>query len=151
VSGQLGLAFGVFLLVVLQTAGILVLRLSLIRRRGGVVACALRLGAGGPWRHGLAEYRSGGLCWYGVLSVRLRPRAELDRAELTVTSSRPPSADEATRLGADVVIAVCRLGERYGDEAGQVIELAMSEAGLTGLLAWLESSPQFYPRTSACG
>lgn len=150
-SGQLGLAASLLLLVLLLAPGALVVRVGLIRRRGGVVACALRLGPGEPWQHGLAEYRSSQLCWYRSVSLRLRPGAVLDRAKLSVASSRPLTAAESVRLGPDVVIAECLLSARPGPGRGQVIELALPESGLTGLLAWLESSPQFYPRPTACG
>ena len=151
-SGQLTLAVGLILIALLLASGGLVTRWVLIIRRGGVVECALRYGAGTPWRHGLAEYQPGQLSWYRSLSPRLRANASFDRAELQILRSRTPSAAEATRLGPGVIIAECSFGSPRAaggkPATRRLVELAMSEAALTGLLAWLESSPQFYLRAS---
>jgi hypothetical protein len=155
VSGELALAVTLILLALAVAAGALILRQVLISRRGGVVECALRRNPSAPWRHGLAEYQRGQLSWYRSLSFRLRPGVVFDRAELRILRTRPPTPAEKVQLGPGVIIAECAsvtappAGPAPADAApaGQrSVELAMTEAALTGLLAWLESSPEFYLR-----
>jgi hypothetical protein len=131
----------VAVLVVLATA--LVLRRVLISRRGGVIECALRLQPGGPWRQGLAEYRAGQLYWHRSMSLRLRPHAAFDRSELAVMSTRPPVRAEDVRLGPGLVVVQCQglVRHRGRPAESRVVELAMPQAALMGLLSWLESSP----------
>jgi hypothetical protein len=92
------------------------------------------------------------------------------RRDLTVVSRRLPTDGEAAILGPGMIVVECRLGED-GESAGPVlagpalagpalagpslggpapagtpgqsrtVELAMGEAALTGLLAWLEAAP----------
>jgi hypothetical protein len=149
VSGELALAVTLVLLALAIAAGALIFRQVLISRRGGVVECALRRSRSAPWRHGLAEYQRGQLNWYRSLSVRLRPGVVFDRAELRILRTRPPTPAETVRLG-PVIIAEC--ASVAGPSAGAApanrgpFELAMTEAALTGLLAWLESSPEFHLR-----
>jgi hypothetical protein len=150
VSGELGLAVTLILVALAAAAGALILRQALISRRGGVVECALRRSPAAPWRHGLAEYERGQLSWYRSLSFRLRPGVVFDRAELRILRTRPPTAAETASLGPGVIIAEC--ASLAGPAAGAApagqrpVELAMTDAALTGLLAWLESSPQFHLR-----
>jgi hypothetical protein len=152
VSGQLAVAVALVLAVLALAAGALIARRALISRRGGVVECALRRGSAGPWRHGLAEYQRGQLSWHQSLSFRLRPGVVFDRAELRILRTRPPTSAEAARFGPGVIIAECASLAGPSAEAStaghQPVELAIAEAALTGLLAWLESSPQFYLRAS---
>ncbi len=133
-------------------------RRRFIGRNGGIVACGLRLRPGLPWRRGVAEYQPDRLCWYPAVGVRLKPAACFDRAGLRITGSRAPAAAEAARLGPGILIAECASAGRDSagrDGAGRASagrdgaahpELALSEAAFTGLLAWLESSPEFYLR-----
>jgi Protein of unknown function (DUF2550) len=147
VSGQPELAVTLALLLALAAAG-LVLRNALIGRRRGVVECALRAGTAGRWRRGLAEYQRSRLCWHRSLSLRLRPCAAFDRADLHIASTRLPTTAEATRFGPGVVVAECTVGDQLPQHDPRTVELALSDAALTGLLAWLESSPEFYLRAS---
>ena len=144
------LTFAVVTALVLAAVICLVVRRRLITRRGGVVECGLRQGLQAPWRHGLAQYQRGRLCWYRSLSLRPRPDACFDRAELAIVRSRQPSPAEAARLGLGILIAECetRPARVTGSEGVLKVELAMSEAALTGLLSWLEASPQFHLRAS---
>jgi hypothetical protein len=134
--------------LVLGAVAWLVLRFWLITRHGGVVECGLRQLSGATWRHGLAEYQRGQLCWHRSMGLRLRPAACFARAGLRIVRSRRPAGAEAGRFGPGVVIAECEtrpaLATRPDDV--ELIELAMSEAALTGLLSWLESSPEFHLR-----
>ena len=145
-SGQLAVAAGLTAVLVAVLCAALVLRRALITRRGGVVECALRHGAGGAWLYGLAEYRGGQLYWHRSVSFRLRPHAAFDRSQLAVLRSRPAAPREDVRLGPGVVIVQCEglLRHRGGPPVRRSVELAMSQAALTGLLSWLEASP-IYP------
>jgi hypothetical protein len=159
VSAELALA-AVLLLAGLVFAGIagLALRSRVIARHGGIIECGLRQPPGTnpaaaqepatPWRDGLAEFQPSQLCWHPAVSLRLRPRACFDRARLTIVRSRKPTAAEASRFGPEVIVAECELKPARPVIRGDArhIELAMSEAAFTGLLAWLESSPQFHLR-----
>jgi hypothetical protein len=151
VSGQPVVAVALILTAFAVAAAALLVRRALISRRGGVVECGLRRGPAAPWRHGLAEYQRGQLSWHRSLSFRLRPAVVLDRAELRILRTRPPTTPEAAQFGPRTIIAEC--ASLAGPPAGAAqadlrpVELAMTEAALTGLLAWLESSPQFYLRS----
>lgn len=158
-SGQLALAAGLIMSVlavlvalVAAAAACLVLRRRVISRHGGVVECGLRPGSGARWRHGLAEYRSGQLHWHRSTSLRLRPAAAFDRAELVITGSRPARAFDAAMLGQGVLIVQCEVRPQQSPSADdpRIIELAMSEAALTGYLAWLEAAPSArHPRPAS--
>lgn len=128
----------------------LVLRFWVIGRHGGVVECGLRLIPGTTWRHGVIEYQRGQLCWHRTAGFRLRPTACFARARLRIVGSRPPAGAEASRFGPGVVIAECEARPAQARRANdvQLIELAICESALTGLLSWLESSPEFHLRAS---
>jgi len=124
----------------------LVLRRIVISRRGGIVECGLRHGPGAAWRHGLAEYRRGQLYWHRSLSLRFRPHAAFDRSQVTVLDTRPAGLAEQVRFGPGMTIVQCRALIRHRGRPAEfrIVELAMTEAALTGLLSWLEASP-IYP------
>jgi hypothetical protein len=158
VSDQLVLLLAqIALALVLAAAACLVLRRRVIAGRGGIVECCLRLTASARWQHGLAEYRRGQLYWHRSLSLRLRPHAAFGRRDLVVTGSRPASVRDPDWLGPGTMIVTCRAqlvgpgphnavspGTRQRADhlaSASVIELAMSQAALTGYLAWLEAAP----------
>jgi hypothetical protein len=154
VSAQLALAV-VLVVAALVFAGVacLALRSRVIARHGGIIECGLRQPSGAKWRHGLAEFQRSQLCWHPAVSLRLRPQACFDRAGLSVVRRRRPTESEAGRFGAEIVIAECEVRHAQPAEPGDIgqvelahVELALSEAAFTGLLAWLESSPQFHLR-----
>ena len=122
-------------LAVLAAMGIAIRRI-LLERGGGTVECGLRRGPDQGWRLGLAAYQAAELHWYAAFGVLLRPRAVFARQALRVTSQRPADAWESATLGQGVLVVECSAGECAGP-----VELAMSEAALTGFLAWLESAP----------
>jgi len=122
-------------LAVLAAMGIAIRRV-LLERGGGTVECGLRRGPDQGWRLGLAAYQPAELRWYDAFGILLRPRAVFARRALSVTSRRPADAWESASLGQGMVVVQCRAAERAGP-----VELAMSEAALTGFLAWLESAP----------
>ena len=131
---------GFLILVVLLAAGI-TLRRYVLERGGGTVECGLRV-AGGSWRLGVAAYQPHELRWYQIFGVLLRPSQVFSRRTLTVLARRQPTSEEAASLGDGAVVVECRVEERAG--AGTV-ELAMSDAALTGFLAWLEAAPPGSP------
>ena len=105
----------------------------------------------------MASYQREELCWFGALGVSMRPDVVFPRRDLTVVSRRLPSDAEAASLGPGMIVVECRLGEDSGQPGpasagdapgapgapgrGGTVELAMGEAALTGLLAWLEAAP----------
>ena len=121
-------------LAILAAAGIAVRRF-LLERGGGTVECGLRKGSG-SWRLGLASYQREELRWFGIFGLSMRPHEVFPRRDLIVVSRRLPTDAEAAILGPGMIVVECRLGED-----GESVELAMGEAALTGLLAWLEAAP----------
>jgi hypothetical protein len=140
VGGALALdaawVFAAFLLVLVLIASGIATRRFLLERRGGTLDCGLRLPAGqGSWRIGVASYQRDQLRWYHLFGVLLRPRTVLERRTLSVVSRRVPGPAEASSLGPGLIVVECQVG------VGERVELAMSEAALTGFLAWLEAAP----------
>jgi hypothetical protein len=137
--------FAAFLVLIVAAAVVLASRRFLLERSGGTVECALRRPAAvGPWRLGLLSYQRDELYWYGALGVLLRPEQVFSRRALMVVSRRPAALAETSDLGADrvvVEVAVKPPTDASGSEAGEHLELAMSDSALTGFLAWLEASP----------
>ena len=129
--------FAAFLiLAVLAAAGIAVRRF-LLERGGGTVECGLRR-PNGSWRLGVASYQREELCWFGIFGLSLRPDEVFPRRDLAVVSRRLPSDAEAATLGPGMIVVECSLGQAA---QGGTVELALGEAALTGLLAWLEAAP----------
>jgi len=127
--------FAAFLIIVVLAAGLIAVRRILLDRGGGTVECGLRR-HGGAWRLGVAAYRLDELRWYQAFGVLLTPSEVLERGTLSVVSRRQVSPAEAASLGEGTVVVECR--GRNGDGT---VELAMSDAALTGFLAWLEAAP----------
>ena len=150
-SAQLALVV-VLVVAALVFTGVacLALRSRVIARHGGIVECGLRETPSAKWRQGLAEFQRSQLCWHPAVSLRLRPQACFDRAGLVIARCRRPTDAEAARFGAEIIIAECEIRHAEPTGPGDIgrVELAMSQAAFTGLLAWLESSPQFHLRAS---
>jgi Protein of unknown function (DUF2550) len=129
--------FAALLLILVLLATGIAARRFLLERGGGTVDCGLRRTAGeGAWRLGVASYQGDRLCWYHLFGVRLRPRVELERRTLSVSSRREATLAESASLGQGMVVVECKAGEDR-----HRVELAMSEAALTGFLSWLEAAP----------
>ncbi len=128
--------FAAFLLVLVLFASGIAARRFLLERGGGTVDCGLRRVAGtGSWRPGLASYQEDQLYWYHQFSFLLRPQVILERRTLIVASRRLASAAESAALGTGRCVVECKIGQQG------TVELAMSEAALTGFLSWLEAAP----------
>jgi hypothetical protein len=161
--------FAAFLIILVLAAVGIAARRFLLERGGGTVECGLR-SPNGSWRLGVASYQREELCWFGALGVSMRPDVVFPRRDLTVVSRRLPTDGEAAILGPGMIVVECRLsedGESAGPAltdpsltgpsltgpsltgpalsgtpgSGRTVELAMGEAALTGLLAWLEAAP----------
>jgi hypothetical protein len=136
-AADAGWLIAVLLALVVAAAVGVAGRRALLERGGGTVECGLRpAGEDHPWRLGVASYQPDELRWHQVFGLMLRPNATFPRRSLTVVSRRSPDAAEQASLGPGVVVVECHAGE-----AAQAMELAMSEAALTGFLAWLEATP----------
>jgi Protein of unknown function (DUF2550) len=139
-----GLLAAVLIAAVLAAIGIAVRR-TLLEHGGGIVECGLRRGPEQNWRLGLADYRPHELRWFNAFGIRLRPEAVFERASMSIVSRRPADPAETARLGDGTVVVECQVGRSaVGSRPGpadQRVELAMSEAALTGFLAWLEAAP----------
>jgi Protein of unknown function (DUF2550) len=148
--------FAAFLIILVLAAVGIAARRFLLERGGGTVECGLRRGPNGSWRLGVASYQREELNWFGALGLTMRPDVVFPRRDLTVVSRRLPTDAEAASLGPGMIVVECRLGEDSGafgptaDDVsgpgggpgpGGIIELALGEEALTGLLAWLEAAP----------
>ena len=129
--------FAAFLIILILAAVGIAARRFLLERGGGTVECGLRRGPNGPWRLGLASYQREELNWFGALGLTMRPDEVFPRRNLTVVSRRLPTEAESASLGPGMVVVECRVGE----DTGGIIELALGEEALTGLLSWLEAAP----------
>ena len=150
--------FAAFLVILILAAGAIAIRRFLLERGGGTVECGLRTGSG-SWRLGLASYQREELCWFGIFGLSMRPHEVFPRRDLTVVSRRLPTDAEAATLGPGMIVVECKLGEdsaQFGPpvaagtpdagaagpaDQGGTVELALGEAALPGLLAWLEAAP----------
>lgn len=140
--------FAAFLVLLILAAAGIAARRFLLERGGGTVECGLRKGSG-PWRLGVASYQREELCWYGIFGLSMRPDEVFPRRDLTLVSRRLPTDAEAASLGPGMVVMQCQLGADSGEPvpetpeapAAGIVELALGEAALTGLLSWLEAAP----------
>jgi hypothetical protein len=141
--------FAAFLIILVLAAVGIAARRFLLERGGGTVECGLRRPKG-SWRLGLASYQREELCWFGALGLTMRPDVVFPRRDLAVVSRRLPTEAEAATLGPGMIVVECQLGEDSESPApalagtpgqSRTVELAMGEAALTGLLAWLEAAP----------
>lgn len=126
------------LLLLLYLAG-LVARRRLLGRNGGTFELSHRLhegGAGGGWVLGLGRYTEDSLEWFRVFSLSPRPRACWQRSDLDFDGRRAPLGAELHSLYPDHLVIRCVVAGRRGDDE---VELAMSEASLTGFQSWIEA------------
>ena len=130
-------AVGLALLLALLYGIGLIVRRRLLARHGGTFELSYRMRttrSGRGWLLGIGRYSGDDLEWFRIFSLSPRPRCVWRRDRLAYASRREPAgAEEVSLYGGHVVV-----GCTYG---GDQIELAMSEASLTGFQSWLEAGP----------
>jgi hypothetical protein len=116
---------------------LLVIRRHWVARRSGTFDLSICRNAGpqpNGWMIGVGAYGPESLDWYRMFSFAWWPRHRFHRGDLEIFERRDPEGSEAFALDdGDVIV-------RIAHPSG-VQQLAMSPSALTGLLAWLESSP----------
>ena len=115
----------------------LIVRRRVLSRHGGTFELSFRLRTTHPgrgWLLGLGRYSGEELEWFRIFSLSPRPRRVWARGALALSGRRDPQGAEQMSLYAGHQIVSCTTPE------GQ-IELALSEASLTGLQSWLEAGP----------
>jgi hypothetical protein len=111
-------------------------RRMMARRRGTFDVSVSRRSGPDPngWVIGVGAYGADSLDWYRTFSFAWWPRHRFFRGDLEVFDRREPEGTESFALDdGDVIVRIKHLSG--------VQQLAMSPSALTGLLAWLESSP----------
>ncbi len=109
----------------------------LIIARGGTVQLSVRLNSmqrGRGWAIGMGRFSGDRLVWYRLFSLSPRPRRVFNRRDLQVVGRRDPSDTEQHALMHGAVVLECATRD------GDVIELAMDNATLTGFLSWMEAA-----------
>ena len=130
-------AAGLVALALVLVAVYLVVRRRLLARNGGTFDLSVRVRAhrsGRGWVLGVGRYNADALEWFRIFSLSMRPARTYRRPLLEVGARRTAEGAEEYALYDDAIVVDCR----YGD---QPVELAMTDAALTGLLAWLEAAP----------
>jgi hypothetical protein len=122
---------------------LLFVRRRLLGRSGGTFECSVRIkppaksgvvSSARGWTLGLGRYSGDSLEWFRVFSFSPRPRHVFGRS-MTIVRRRTPTGAEAFSLYAGHRVIEIK------PESGGTVELAMSEAALTGFLAWTEAAP----------
>ena len=130
-------AVGLVLLLVLLYGIGLIVRRRLLSRDGGTFELSHRVRTTHPgrgWLLGIGRYNGDSLEWFRIFSLSPKPKAVWQRHPLAFAARRAPEGAEEMSLYDGHVVVTCT----YRD---QQIELAMSEASLTGFQAWLEAGP----------
>jgi hypothetical protein len=128
---------GLLALALILVAVYLIVRRRLLARSGGTFDLSVRVRAYRPgrgWVLGVGRYNSDALEWFRIFSLSVRPARTYRRSRLEVGPRRSVQRVEEYALYDDAIVVECRYG-------GEPVELAMTEAALTGLLAWLEAAP----------
>ena len=128
---------GLLALALILVAVYLIVRRRLLARSGGTFDLSVRVRAQRPgrgWVLGVGRYNNDALEWFRIFSLSMRPAQTYRRSALEVGARRQPQGAEVYELYDDAVV----VSGRYRDEP---VEIAMTEAALTGLLAWLEAAP----------
>lgn len=124
------------LLPVLYGVGLIVRR-RWIARHGGTFELSVRVRTTRPghgWVLGIGRYSGDQLEWFRIFSILPGPSLTWSRSELGYSGRRDPIGHEEMSLYAGHLVVSCHTVDGP-------MELAMSEASLTGFQAWLESGP----------
>jgi hypothetical protein len=138
-------AVGVVVLLIAVLLGLVALRRRRLLHLPGALECAVRRQArsgGGGWSLGVARLAGDRLEWHRLLSLAPRPALALSRVSAEVCSKRTALPVEHIAATAGGAVLELRAGTR-------TVELALSPAALTGLVAWLEAAPPGLPRSLA--
>lgn len=128
---------GLLALALVLVAAYLVVRRRLLARYGGTFDLSVRVRSHRPgrgWVLGVGRYNNDALEWFRIFSLSLRPAQTYRRNRLEVGARRSAQGAEEYALYDDAIVVECFYADRS-------VELAMTEAALTGLLAWLEAAP----------
>jgi hypothetical protein len=128
---------GLVLLLALLYGIALIVRRRFLARHGGTFELSCRLRTDRPgrgWLLGIGRYSGQSLEWFRIFSLSPRPKRVWARDLLEYSGRRSPAGPEEMSLYDGHVVAACRF-------AGEPLEIAMSEASLTGFQSWLESGP----------
>ena len=128
---------GLALLLALLYGVSLIVRRRLLARNGGTFELSYRARTDHPgrgWLLGIGRYSGQSLEWFRIFSLSPRPKRVWAREHLEYSGRRAPAGAEELSLYDGHLVASCHY-------AGKPLEIAMSEASLTGFQAWLESGP----------
>ncbi len=130
-------SFALAIVLAALLVSLLVLRRRVVARRSGTFDLSICRQAGphpAGWVIGIGSYGPDSLDWYRTFSFAWWPRYRFLRSDLEILERRDPEGSEAFSLDdGDVIVRI--------QHPSGVQQLAMSPSALTGLLAWLESSP----------
>ena len=136
---------GALLFVAVLVVTVFFVRHLLVRRGGASLDCAVRHGSAvgsrsaRGWHFGMARYTASHLQWFRVMSLSLQPRVTLARRSMRVVGRRDPHNAELIAVPRESLIVRCTATTRGGRPLD--VEFAMTEAAMTGFLAWMESAP----------
>ena len=128
---------GLVLLLALLYGIALIFRRRFIARHGGTFELSYRVRTDHPgrgWLLGIGRYSGQSLEWFRIFSLSPLPKRVWARDLLEYSGRRAPVGTEEVSLYDGHVVASCHYD-------GEPLEIAMSEASLTGFQSWLESGP----------
>ncbi|MCV2394079.1 DUF2550 domain-containing protein [Actinotalea sp. M2MS4P-6] len=122
------------LIAVVVLTGLLMSRRRTLARRVGSFICVWSPSKVPAARApGIAQYATGRLEWWRLVSLSPRPSETWDRDRLELIEWE--ELDEVDAMGRSLVVTQCRHGE-------ESFALTMSSAAYAGLVSWLESRPR---------
>jgi len=122
--------------LVIGALALVVVRRRSIERRAGAFELTIskRTSGAAGWSIGTAVYHDDHLEWFRTFSLSWRPSLVLPRRGVEITGRRQPDAAESHVLAPGSVVVDLAAPDH-------AVRLALDPPALTGLLAWLESSP----------